>query len=43
MRKITPPDGYKVIFRPYYTHPKSGRVVWAKHYGRKAFPILVKA
>ncbi len=42
MRKLEPPPGYRVIFRPYFTHPKPGRTVWAKQYGIKAFPILVK-
>lgn len=35
------PDGYKVIFRAWTT--VKGRRIYAKAYGRRAFPILVKA
>lgn len=34
------PDGYEIIFRASIT-TKSGRVVYAKWYGLRGFPILV--
>lgn len=33
--------GYKLIFRPY-RKDKDGKVIWAKAYGLKAWPIWVK-
>jgi hypothetical protein len=35
------PQGGGFIFRPTITL-KDGRVLYAKHYGKKAFPIKVK-
>lgn len=34
-------DGYTLIFRAWTT-TKDGRVIWAKWFGRKAFPIWIK-
>lgn len=34
------PEGYEVVFRPFITL-KNGTVIWAKQYGKRAFPILV--
>jgi|GEM_PF-643005 len=31
-------DGQKVIFRPWITL-RGGKVIWARNYGLKAFPI----
>lgn len=36
------PEGMKLVFRPYRTLP-NGQVIWAKHYGKRAFPMLVPA
>ena len=36
----TSTDDYVVIFRPYRTLP-CGKVIWAKWFGKKAFPIRV--
>lgn len=41
MAKIVPPDGKRVIWRPYTTI--NGKRVWARQYGKRAFPILVDA
>jgi hypothetical protein len=35
------PPGKRYIFRPWRHCPDTGRKIWAKHYGRKAWPILV--
>ena len=34
------PDGHELIFRPYIT--KDGKRIYAKAYGLKAFPLIVK-
>lgn len=36
------PDGIKLIFRPWRT-TRTGKVLWAKHYGIRAWPMYVKA
>jgi hypothetical protein len=36
------PDGYVLIFRPY-RDLKSGKRIFAKAYGFRAFPMIVKA
>ena len=41
MSKIDVPEGYTLIFRATRTDPKTGRVQHARHYGKKAWPILV--
>jgi len=33
--------GYKLIFRPWIT-TKDGKKIWAKWFGKRAFPIWVK-
>ena len=38
-----PPPGYRYIFRPYRTDPKTGKVLHASTFGLKAWPILVPA
>ena len=38
-----PPPGKKLIFRASYVDPKTGQRVYAKQFGKKAFPILVDA
>lgn len=35
------PEGYKLVFRPYTTL-KNGKRVFAKQYGIRAFPMIVK-
>ncbi len=35
------PEGYHLIFRPY-RRLKDGTILWAKAYGIRAWPILVK-
>ena len=34
------PDGMKLVFRPWRT-TAGGKVLWAKHYGLRAWPMLV--
>jgi hypothetical protein len=34
------PDGYKLIFRPWTT--KNGKRIYARQFGKRAFPMLVK-
>lgn len=36
------PDGYVLIFRPY-RDLKNGKRIYAKTYGLRAFPMVVKA
>ena len=36
------PEGYVLIFRPY-RDLKSGKRIYAKTYGFRAFPMLIKA
>lgn len=36
------PDGMKLVFRPWRKLP-NGKVLWAKHYGLRAWPMVVKA
>ena len=36
-----PPPGYRYVFRPWRTDPRTGRVLYAANYGLKAWPILV--
>jgi len=31
----------KVIYRPYFRHPKTGKTIWASQYGKKAFRIVI--
>ncbi|HYF36005.1 MAG TPA: hypothetical protein VD994_11995 [Prosthecobacter sp.] len=40
-RKLMPPPGKRYVFRPWRVDPKTKKVMWAKHYGLKAWPILV--
>lgn len=32
-------EGRNGIFRPWRKHPKTGQILWAKHYGKKAWFI----
>lgn len=41
--KIVVPEGMKLIFRRWRKCPKSGQWLDAKHYGYRAWPILVPA
>ena len=36
------PSGKRLIFRPYRTLP-NGKVLWARNYGLRAWPIWVDA
>lgn len=40
-RKLTPPPGYRYVFRPWRTCPWSGQRQYAKTHGLRAWPILV--
>lgn len=35
------PEGFQLIFRPF-RKTKSGKVIYAKQFGFRAFPMLVK-
>lgn len=39
-KALTPP-GKKLVFRPWRDDPKTGKRLYAVHYGLKAWPILV--
>lgn len=30
------------IFRPYFRHPKTGKIIYARTYGKKVFKIWIK-
>jgi len=34
--------GYTVIYRPWVRHWRTGKIIWARHYGIRAFRIIVK-
>lgn len=36
------PPGMKLVFRPW-RRTSDGKVLWAKHYGLRAWPMLVPA
>ena len=38
-----PPPGYRYVFRATRRDPNSGRILYARHYGLRAWPILVPA
>ena len=33
--------GFRLIFRPWRIDPRTGRKLWAKHHGKKAWPMWV--
>jgi hypothetical protein len=35
------PPGKKLIFRPWYDHPVTGKRIFAAQYGKKVFPMIV--
>ncbi len=39
--KIIVPEGYHIVFVAYITL-KNGKRIYARNYGKHAFPILVK-
>lgn len=39
--RIEVPDGYKLIFRATRKDPRTGKVLHARQFGLKAWPILV--
>lgn len=39
-KRMVVPPGYKLVFRPYFVHKKSGKRVYPRN-GR-VFPLLVK-
>jgi hypothetical protein len=42
MRKpLIAPPGKRYVYRPWRRCPNTKRVLWARHYGLKAWPILV--
>ena len=40
-RKLKPPPGKRYIYRTYRKCPNSNKLLWARDYGLKAWPILV--
>jgi len=40
-KRIVVPPGKKLIFRPWRKCPKTGRVLYARQFGLRAWPILV--
>jgi hypothetical protein len=36
-----PPPGYHIEFVAWITNPKTGERIYAKTFGKRAFPILV--
>lgn len=42
-KKINVPDGYKLIFRRFKKMPNSNKVLDARRYGKKAWPMVVPA
>lgn len=42
MTKYIDGEKYVLIFRPYFK-TKDGRTIWARNYGKKVFPMWVKA
>lgn len=41
-KKIKVPPGMKLIFRASKTCPRTGKVMYAKDYGLKAWPLFVE-
>lgn len=41
MKKRPPKTGSRVIFVKWFRHPKTGRIIYASQYGKKAFPIEI--
>ena len=39
-KKMVPRPGYKIVFVAYITL-KDGRIIWARNYGKRAFPMEV--
>jgi hypothetical protein len=35
------PPGYRYVFRPWRRCPITGQKLWARSYGKRAWPILV--
>lgn len=35
------PPGYRLIFRPSRVDPRTGKTLWARTYGLRAWPIIV--
>lgn len=42
MRKIAPETEYELVFVPYFRHWKTGKLIVAKDYGLRAFPLRIK-
>lgn len=40
-RHTPPPPGYRYVFRPWRTCPKTGTRLYAKAFGLRAWPILI--
>ncbi|WP_437292864.1 hypothetical protein [Sorangium sp. So ce426] len=34
--------GFRWVFTPYFRHWRSGKILWAKNYGREAWCFLVR-
>ena len=41
-RRIYVPPGYRLVFRATRTDPRTGKVLHARAYGLRAWPILIR-
>ncbi len=41
MRHTPPPPGFRYVFRPWRTCPKTGTRLYARAFGLRAWPILI--
>jgi hypothetical protein len=41
-RRIHVPPGYRVVFRATRVDPRTGRILHARAYGLRAWPMLVR-
>ncbi len=42
-KMVEVPEGYKLIFRTTKVDPRTGKVLYARNYGLRAWPILIPA
>jgi len=40
-KRIVSPPAYRLVFRPWRTCPRTGRRLYAKMFGLRAWPILI--
>ncbi len=41
MHTVEKKTGSRVVFVKWFRHPKTGKIIYASKYGKKAFPITV--